>query len=164
MRESIKVAAIAVILIFSSIACGAVDKPKHIFIRDFCTGPLGSEIMSSFRQEIRASAGYELAASLADHGGDEVVITVYVTCTESRLPTSERVVSVGSIFGTGTCSAADSCHINSNESTLGALLCSGKSGTGCGKDLYVSMDDYMSKEGGEIFRYLSEGRKKALGR
>jgi hypothetical protein len=149
-------------IIVLSATANAVEKPKFVFIKSHCAGPLGEEILASFRQEVRASAGYQLATALTDDGGYDVVITAYVTCVESTLPSSERVVSVASIFGTGTCTAG-SCSTSSNEPTLQAMLCSGKSGAGCGKDLYVSLDDYMSKEGGYIFRELSDSRKKALG-
>jgi hypothetical protein len=154
---------IVLALVLCSSAAQAVEsKPMHVWIKDFCTGPLGQEIVTSLRQEIRASAGYQLAASLADDGGDQVVVTIYITCTESTWGnTRERVVSLASIFGTGVCTLG-SCSITSNEGTLGALLCSGKSGVGCGKDIYVELDNYMSKEGGEMFRRLSESRKKDL--
>lgn len=135
--------------------------PKHVFIRSDCSGPLGSEIVASLREQIRESAGYQLATSLTDDGGYYVVLTIYLECLESALPSSERIVSIASIFGTGTCTF-DSCHVTSNESTLEASLCSGKSGAACGKDLYVSLDEYMSKNGGYVFHTLSEGRKKAL--
>jgi len=147
----------------TSLVANAVEsKPMHVFIKASCGGLLGSEILASLRQEIRASAGYQLATSLTDDGGYMVVITVNLTCVESTLPTSERVVSIASIFGAGTCTFG-SCHMASNESTLGASLCSGKSGSGCGRDLYASLDEYMSREGGAMFRELSEDRKKALG-
>jgi hypothetical protein len=149
-------------LLLASLTANAVEKPKSVFIKSYCTGPLGTEILASFRQEIRASAGYQLATSLTDDGGYDVVVTAYITCVESTLPTSERVVSVASIFGTGTCTGG-SCSVSSNEPTLQAMLCSGKRGTGCGRDLYVSLDDYMSKDGGYIFRQLSDSRKRALG-
>lgn len=148
---------------FASALAGAVENsPKHIFIKSDCSGPLGSEIVTSLRDQIRASPGYQLAASLTDDGGYDVVLSVYIECTESTLPSSERIVSVASIFGTGTCTFGN-CHISSNESTLRSAICSGKSGVSCGKDLYVSLDEYMDKDGGYIFRELSAGRKKALG-
>lgn len=150
-------------LLLASLAANAVDKPKHVFIKGDCAGPLGAEIVTSLRQEIRASAGYQLATSLTDDGGYDVIITIYIECAESTLPTSKPIVSVASIFGTGTCTVG-SCSISSNEHSLEAALCSGNNGVKCGKDLYVSLDEYMSKDGGEIFRLLSEGRKKALGR
>lgn len=150
-------------LLLASLAANAVDKPKYVFVKDSCTGLLGAEVLTFFRQEIRASAGYQLATSLTDDGGYDVVVTVYITCVESTLPTtSERVVSMASIFGTGTCTGG-SCAVSSNEPTVGAALCSGKSGARCGRDLYVSLDGYMSKEGGRIFRQLSESRKRVLG-
>ena len=153
---------IAGLVSITLVASAVESKPKHVFIKDSCGGPLGSEVVASLRQEIRASAGYQLASSLNDDGGYKVVITINVTCVESTLPTSERVVSIASIFGTGNCTF-DSCSMASNESTLGASLCSGRSGAGCGKDLYVSLGDYMSREGGYIFLHLSEDRKKVLG-
>ena len=114
------------------------------------------------RQEIRASAGYQLATSLTDDGGYDVVVTAYISCVESMI-VGERVASVASIFGTGTCTG-DSCSVSSNEPTLQALLCSGRKGVQCGSDIYVSLDQYMSNEGGYIFRELSGSRKRVLGR
>ncbi len=150
------------VLLLASLTADAVEKPKSVFVKSNCTGPLGSEILTSFRQEIRASAGYQLATSLTDDGGYDVVITAYISCVESMI-VGERVASVASIFGTGTCTG-DSCSISSNEPTLQALLCSGRKGVQCGRDIYVSLDQYMSNEGGYIFRELSESRKRVLGR
>lgn len=152
---------VAVLFLITLSAQAVEPAPKHVFIRDTCDGPLGSEIVSSLRQQLRASGGYQVANALTDDGGYSVVITVYLSCVESVLPTGERVASVASIFGTGTCTAG-SCTVTSNESTLGAELCSGRSGAGCGKDLYVSLDRYMNKSGGYIFNVLSDGRRRAF--
>src|SRR5580698_4283999 len=89
-----------------SIVKAVVDKPKHVFvISHHCTEPLGSKFLTAFREEIRASHGYQLATSLTDDGGYDVVLTVSVVCNENSLPTSEKVISVAVIIGTGTCTA-----------------------------------------------------------
>lgn len=150
-------------LFFVSLAASAVEtKPKHVFVKADCAGPLGSEIAASLRHELRASSGYQLATSLDDDGGYDVVIAVYITCVETTLSPTERVVSVASIFGTGTCTLG-SCNVTSHESSLAATLCSGNQGSGCGRELYVSLDGFMSEGGGRAFRQLSEARKKAVG-
>jgi hypothetical protein len=149
-------------LILVSLAANAVEnKPKRVFVTSSCKEPLGMEVLSSFRQEIRASAGYQLANSLNDDGGHDAVITVDVVCGEAVIA-SVRMASVASLFGTGTCTFG-TCSITPNQLTLQTQLCGENQGTRCGKALYVSLDEYMSKEGGSMFRELSEARKKALG-
>jgi hypothetical protein len=145
-------------------ACAVEANPKHVFIKDSgCDGQLSSSIMAALRQEIRASAGYQLATSLEDSGGLEVVVTIYAVCLESTLPSnSEHMASVASIFGTGTCTFG-SCHVTSNESSLEVHLCSGHQASNCGKDFHTSLDQYMSKDGGTIFDHLSKERMKTLG-
>ena len=156
----------SVMLIFTLwTAAHAVEaKPKHVFIKDSaCDGQVSASMMASLRQEIRASAGYQLATSLTDTGGHDVVITIYAVCVEGTLrPNSEHVVSVATIFGTGTCTFG-SCNVTSNESSMGAWLCSGAQGSSCGKDIYTTLDQYMSKEGGRIFDDLSKERIKLMG-
>jgi len=146
-----------------SAAHGVDTRPKHVFVKDTgCQGQLSSDVMASFRQEIRASAGYQIATSLSDSGGYEVVVTVYAMCIETVLPVNgEHVVSIATIFGTGTCTSG-SCTVRSNESTLGAMLCSGREAQGCARDFYTSLDGYMSKGGGFIFDDLSRARIQVL--
>jgi hypothetical protein len=153
--------AVFVALLFTVAAHAVEAKPKHVFVKADCSGPLGSQIVTSLRDSIRASPGYQLATSLEDDGGLNAIITVFIECSESTLPTGERIVSIASIFGTGGC-ALGSCSITSNESTLQASLCSGKGGEGCGKDIYTVLDEYMTSEGGALFNWESEKRQKAL--
>jgi hypothetical protein len=151
------------LLCIPSMVKAVVDKPKHVFvISHHCDEPLGSKLLTVFREEIRASHGYQLATAMTDDGGYDVVITLSVVCTENSLPTSEKVVSIAVIVGTGTCTA-DRCTILPDVTTLLSLLCSGNKGADCGKDLYSFLDDYMSGEGGRSFQQLSDARRKVLG-
>jgi hypothetical protein len=114
-------------LVLVSLAANAVEsKPRHVFVKSSCKEPLGMEVLASFRQEIRASAGYQLAKSLDDDGGYDVVITVDIVCGEAEV-SSVRMASVASLFGTGTCTFG-TCSITPNQLTLQAQFC-GKSGT-----------------------------------
>lgn len=149
-------------LILVSLAANAVEsKPKHVFVKSSCKEPLGMEVLASFRQEVRASAGYQLAKSLDDDGGYDVVITVDIVCGEAEVSTV-RMASVASLFGTGTCTFG-TCSITPNQLTLQAQFCGENQGPKCGKEIFVSLDVYMSGEGGDMFLKLSEARKKALG-
>lgn len=137
----------------------AVDpKPKRVFVKADCSERLGSEIASSLREAIRASTGYQLADNLEDDGGYHVVLTIHLGSTEAKTPTGEQIVSMASIFGTGTCTLG-SCHITPAIDTLQSSLCSGSKGQACGRDIYNSLDDYMSKSGGYVFHKLVELRQ-----
>jgi hypothetical protein len=137
----------------------AVDpKPKRVFVKADCSETLGSQIAASLREAIRASAGYQLADNLDDDGGYHVVLTIHLECTEAKSPTGEQIVSMASIFGTGTCTLG-SCHITPAIDTLEASLCSGSKGQACGRDIYNTLDEYMSKSGGYVFRKLVELRQ-----
>jgi hypothetical protein len=147
-------------LLLSTLTAHAVESnPKHVFIHTdpSCNGQLGSQIMSSFREAIRASAGYQIATNMRDDGGYGLVITVYVVCSETTLPANrERIISMASIFGTGVCLGPSDCHVTSNEAGLQTQLCSGSSGRACGADLLTGLDQYMSQDGGSIFDSLSK--------
>jgi len=148
-------------LILASAAANAVEnKPKHVFVKSSCKEPLSVEVAASFHQEIRASAGYQLADSLNDDGGHDVVITVDIVCGEAVIG-SVRMASVASLFGTGTCTFGQ-CTITPNQLTLQTQLCGENQGARCGKAIFVSLDEYMSRDGGDMFRQLSEARRKAL--
>jgi hypothetical protein len=149
------------LLAFSMAAHAVETKTKHVFIKADCAGPLGTEAIASLRDAIRASPGYQLTSSLLDDGGEYAVITIFVECSESTLPSGERIASIASIFGVGGC-ALGSCSITSNESTLQAALCSGNKGAGCGRDIYAVLDSYMSGEGGALFDWEAGKRKKVL--
>jgi hypothetical protein len=152
-----------VALFLTSLAANAVEnKPKHVFVKSSCKESVGIEVLASLRQEIRTSAGYQLANSLNDNGGNDVVITVDIVCAEAVIA-SVRMVSVASLFGTGTCTFG-TCSITPNQLTLQTQLCGESQAPKCGKAIFVSLDEYMSKDGGELFRELSEARKKAVAR
>jgi hypothetical protein len=73
-------------------------------------------MVASFRQEMRTSAGYQLADSLNDDGGHDVVISVDIVCGEAVIG-SGRMASVAPLFGTGTCTFGP-CTITLNQGTL----------------------------------------------
>ncbi len=149
---------ILLLLFLSCVNAGAAtSNPKRIFIHADCSGPLGGQIVTSLRDSIRASAGYELVNRLDDNGGYGVVITIYMTCAEQRLVTGEEVATAASIFGRATCTTGR-CNVYSDEDTLASSLCSGIQGQACGKDLYTAIDAYMSGTGGEAFNYLAHSR------
>lgn len=163
MQATLRKCLIAVLCLMG-VSHAVEPKPKRVFLRTTgCDGILGSSIISSFRDAIRASAGYQLANSLDDSGGYEVVITVFSVCTETTNPVnSEHIASAATIFGTGTCTFGN-CSVTSNEGTLQSNLCSGNKGAECGRLIYSSLDDYMGRTGGTIFDSLSSARVKALG-
>jgi hypothetical protein len=137
----------------------AVDpKPKRVFVKADCSETLGSEIAASLREAIRASAGYQLADSLDDDGGYHVVLTIHIECSEVKSATGEPIVAMASIFGTSTCTLGN-CNITPAIDTLEASLCSGSKGQACGRDIYNSLDEYMSKSGGYVYRKLVELRQ-----
>ena len=88
------------------------------------------------------------------------MITVDIVCGEAVIG-SVRMASVASLFGTGTCTFGR-CTITPNQLTLQRQLCGENQGARCGKPIFVSLDEYMSRDGGDMFRQLSEARRKAL--
>jgi hypothetical protein len=143
-------------LVFCVSADATQTSRKHVFIKDTdCDGPLSSIVLTSLKQQIKASTKYQLADSLEDTGGLGVVIAVYVTCTDAVLRNSEQIASLATIFGFATCNAGR-CHVATDEGSLGVFLCSGKSGVGSGSDIYGALSEYMSTDGDLIFNSLSE--------
>jgi hypothetical protein len=145
-------------------ACAVESNPKRVFIHsESCDGQLGSEVLTSFRESIRASSGYQITTDMRDSGGRGVVITVYIVCSETALATHERIISIASIVGTGVCVSSSYCTVTSNEASLDTQLCSGDSGRACGADTFTALDRYMSGPvGGSVFDSLS--KEKVAGR
>jgi hypothetical protein len=146
---------------YPALAHAVEPKPKHIFVKTDCQDTLGMEVATALREAIRASAGYQLAENLTDDGGYGLVITMNVECTESKMPNGELVVAIASVVGHGSCTGPRNCSISPFVETLEASLCSGSTGARCGRDLYNSMDLYMSNAGNYIFKTMSERLKAA---
>ena len=127
------------LFLVSTLTLHALDRPKNVFIVASCDGNIGSSIVSSLREEIRRSQGYQLATRLDDDAGRGVVLTIYMSCTESR---GAGMAAVAKIYGQGRCNFG--CHVNSFEGTLGSLLCSTDVATECGRRIFRDFDDYWS--------------------
>ena len=154
---------VGAILFLICISAHAVEPaPKHVFVKADCSGPLGAEAVTSLKEAIRRSAGYQLASTLVDDGGYGVVLTVFLECSESVLRSKEAIISIASIFGTAVCDPTPSCIVTNEESSLEASLCSGNTGTECGRDLYLFLDQWMDKEGESWFRRRVEAGQKKL--
>jgi hypothetical protein len=129
----------SIFLIASTLPASALDRPKNVFIVASCDGTIGSTVLTSLREEIRRSQGYQLATRLDDDGGRGVVLTIYMSCTESRVA---GMAAVAKIYGQGRC--VFGCHVNSDEGTLGSLLCSSNVAVECGRRIFRDFDDYWS--------------------
>lgn len=127
------------LLLASAVPSYALERPKNVFIVASCDGIIGSSVVSSLREEIRRSQGYQLATRLDDDGGRGVVLTIYISCTESK---TEGIAAVAKIYGQGRCVLG--CHVNSYEDTLGSLLCSSNVAVECGRRIFSDFDDYWS--------------------
>ncbi|MGO9323517.1 MAG: hypothetical protein ACLP07_03065 [Terracidiphilus sp.] len=126
----------------TALAGYAVETPKHVFISASCRGTIPSAVLTSFREEIRASKGYQLATSLTDDGGLGVVLTAYLSCTEI-MGNGSGIAAIAAIYGQGRC-AFGSCHVNSYESTLTSMLCGSSNAVECGRDIFRDFDTYWS--------------------
>lgn len=132
-----------ILLLSTSLMCCAVDTPKRVFIKASCDGRISSTILTSLREEIRGSKGYQLTTSLNDDGGLGAVLTIYVTCTELKGQGNSGIAAIAAIYGQARC-ISDSCHVNSYESTLRSALCGSNTAEECGRDLFRDFDDYWS--------------------
>ena len=139
MKRSI----LMLLLLSASLAGHAVETPKHVFIKASCNGTIPAAMLAAFREEIRASNGYQLAASLTDDGGLGTVLTVYMTCTEITGEGNSGIAAIATIYGQGRC-LFGSCHVSSNESTLRSVLCGSNNATECGRMLFRDFDNYSS--------------------
>lgn len=133
-------AVLAALLLILAGTSDAQESPKSVFVMASCDGEIGSSVVSSLRDQIRGSHGYQLVSRLDEDGGRGVVLTIYISCTESK---SAGMAAVAKIYGEGRC-VLGSCHVNSYESTLGSLLCSSTAAVECGRRVYTDFDDYWS--------------------
>ena len=135
---------ILMLVLLTSLTGYAVNVPKHVFIRaSSCDGKIPSAVLTSFREEIRASKGYQLATSMTDDGGLGVVLTVYMNCAELTGQGNFGIASIATIYGQGRC-VLGSCYVTSNEFTLRSALCGSNVALDCGRDLFRNLDDYWS--------------------
>ena len=130
-------------LLSTSLTCFAVGKPRHVFVQAAsCTDTVPSAMLTSLREEIRGSNGYQLATSLADDGDIGAVLTIYLNCTQDGEGRS-GVAAIAAIYGQAKC-VWDSCHVTSNELTLRSMICGANVSTECGRALFRDFDNYWS--------------------
>lgn len=133
-------------LLSTSLTCQAVGTPKRVFIHAVsCTDTIPLAVISSLRDEIRGSNGYQLVTSLSDDGGTGVVLTIYINCAQVGEGRA-GIAAIAFILGQAeNCSLlGSSCEVASNEFTLQSMVCGGSVGTDCGRALFRSFDNYWS--------------------
>jgi hypothetical protein len=123
----------------ASLATNAADSPRPVFVKAVCFGGVSSSVLSSFREQIRASQRYRLVSGLDDNGLMGVVLTVDMKCTEH-----DDIAAVATAFGKARCFSKTNCHLTIDGASMRADLCDSKAPAECGRVLFKAFDDYIS--------------------
>jgi hypothetical protein len=137
------------ILLFSltSLVAGASESPKSVFVHASCEGKISGEVLSSLREGIRTSQKYQLARKLDNGGRMDIVLTIYMSCTERN-----DVAAVATSYGFAKCYGEKNCHLSVDGHSIKSTLCDAKAATECGRGLFKAFDDYMNSPNGATFK------------
>jgi hypothetical protein len=119
------------------LAASAAEGPKPVFIHAACDGKLSSTVLSAFRDEIQTSQKYQLAPDLEDNGHLDIVLTIYMSCTERH-----DVVAIATSYGLAKCFSDKTCHSTVDSVSIRSALCDASAVGECGRTLFKTFDDY----------------------
>jgi hypothetical protein len=133
---------LVLILLFTlaSQAANAAESPRPVFVHAVCDGKISSAVLSSFREDIRTSQKYRLVPTVDDNGSMDVVLTVYMHCTERN-----GAAAVATTYGKGKCVSATRCHGTVDGSSVRSALCDSNAAAECGRVLFNAFDDYTGE-------------------
>ena len=128
-----------VLLSLTPFAAEAAETARPVFIKTTCDGKITSTVLSKLRDEISASPRYRLVHNLTDEGQMDVVLSIYMNCTERS-----DVAAIAFAFGQAKCFSSTNCHLAVDGSTIKPALCELNAAAECGRALFKAFDDYMS--------------------
>lgn len=88
-----------------------------VFIHAACDGKISTSFISSFREEVRALKKYRLVSTVDDGGRMDLVLMVYVNCTESP-----SVSAIAFAFGQAKCTSTKNCHLALEAEQVAELI------------------------------------------
>jgi hypothetical protein len=121
----------------SSHTANAVDYAKPLFIHAACDGKTSSAVLAALKEEIRSSTSYRLVPGLDDNGRMDVVLTIYMNCSERS-----DVAAVATTYGIGRCFSSTDCRGSVDGASIRAALCDSSPPTECGRELFKRLDEY----------------------
>ena len=131
---------LSLLFALASAVVSAAESPRSVFIHAACDGKISSAVLSSLREEIRASQKYELIADLTDNGKMDVVLTIEMSCTERN-----DIAAVAIAYGKGKCFGHNNCHGAFDVSSLSANFCDSNAVAECGRTLFKLFDDHTNR-------------------
>jgi len=140
---------LTVLLMFMlvSLSANAADGAAPVFVHATCGGKISDEVLSSLREAIRTSEKYQLASKLDNGGRMDIVLTVYMSCTER-----DDVAAIATSYGFAKCYGEKNCHLSVDGHSIKSTLCDAKAATECGRGLFKAFDDYMNGPNGATFK------------
>ncbi len=99
------------------------------------------------REGLRTSQKYQLASKLDNGGRMDVVLTIYMSCTERN-----DVAAVATSYGLAKCYGEKNCHLSVDGHSIKSTLCEAKAATECGRSLFKAFDDYMNSPNAATFQ------------
>lgn len=114
---------------------------KAVFIHGNCAGQAAATVLGSLKEQMTASGRYILIPRLDDSGNTDDVLEIYMDCTQR-----DDVVAVATSYGKGRCLTKNKCISMVDGSSIKSTLCDGRAGGECGKTLFASFEEYVSRK------------------
>jgi hypothetical protein len=130
---------LTLLLTIVPLTANAAESPRPVFIHGTCDGKVSSVVLSSLIEEIGTSHKYQLFRTLDDVSRMNVVLTVYMNCTEH-----DDIVAIAFVYGQAKCLSSKNCHLAVDGTSVRSALCDSKAAIACGRALFKAFDDYMS--------------------
>jgi hypothetical protein len=131
------------LLAIVSLEANAAERPRSVFIHATCDGKISSVVLSSLRQVIGTSQKYQVLRTLDDVSRMNVVLTLYMNCTEHY-----DIAAIAFVYGQAKCLSSQNCHLAVDGTSVRSALCDSKAAAECGRALFKAFDDYMSNPSG----------------
>ena len=116
------------------------ESQKPVFIRANCDGKTIA-VLGSLSNQMFASGKYVVIPTLDDHGKMDEVFEVYMHCAQR-----DDVVAIATSYGKGRCLSVNKCGSVVDGSSIRSTLCDRRAIGECGKTLFTSFDEYVSRQ------------------
>jgi hypothetical protein len=114
---------------------------KPVFIHANCDGQTAATVLGSLKEQMIASRKYVVIPRLDDSGGGVEVLEIYMHCTQRG-----DVVAVATSYGKGRCLSENRCGSMIDGSSIKSTLCDGHAAGECGRTLFASFEEYVSRQ------------------
>lgn len=114
--------------------------PRLVFIHATCDGKEAGAVLGSLKERMAGSRKYAVIPRLDDDGRTDEVLEIYMHCSQRN-----DTVAIATSYGRGRCVAVNRCGSMIDGSSIKSTLCDGRATDECGKILFNSFDEYVTR-------------------